>query len=186
VPEPTSRPTDDLDGVDAALAQLLGATAALTDEEARAPSRLPGWSRGHVLTHIARNADAFSHAVDGAVRGEEVDMYPGGDDQRTRDIEAGAGRSAEELRADLVTSQRRLDDSWARVEGATWEREFRPIVGRRTVAGSVAVRRREILVHLVDLDVTVAPTDLPADYLQRDGEYLRENRTRDTWPDAPW
>ncbi|MEV0474381.1 maleylpyruvate isomerase N-terminal domain-containing protein, partial [Streptomyces prunicolor] len=23
------------------------------------PSRLPGWSRGHVLAHLARNADAL-------------------------------------------------------------------------------------------------------------------------------
>ena len=31
--------------------------ADLTDDGARGPSRLPGWTRGHVLTHLGRNAD---------------------------------------------------------------------------------------------------------------------------------
>ncbi|HEY7106699.1 MAG TPA: maleylpyruvate isomerase N-terminal domain-containing protein [Acidimicrobiia bacterium] len=186
MPDRPNRPTADLEAVETAMALLLDATDGLTDEQARGASRLPGWTRGHVLTHIARNADAFAFAIDGAVRGEEVHMYPGGDEQRTRDIEAGAGRPVDELRADLAASQRHLDDAWARVEGDTWDREFRPIVGKRTVEGSIAVRRREILVHLVDLAFGVAPGDLPADYLERDGEYLRANRTRETWPDAPW
>ena len=33
------------------------AVRGLTDDAARAPSRLPGWTRGHVLTHLARNAE---------------------------------------------------------------------------------------------------------------------------------
>ena len=43
-----------------ASAARLGADAdSLTDRQAREPSRLPGWSRGHVLTHLARSADAY-------------------------------------------------------------------------------------------------------------------------------
>src|SRR5439155_6679251 len=116
-------------------------------------SLLPGWTRGHVLTHIARSGEADAQTVEGAIRGEVVDKYPGGDEQRTRDIEAGAGRGAAALLGDLVTTQRALTDAWGRVEDGMWERLTRTPMGPRTVAGTVHARRREILVHLVDLDV---------------------------------
>jgi len=32
----------------------------LSDDDTRAPSELPGWSRGHTLSHIARNADRIA------------------------------------------------------------------------------------------------------------------------------
>jgi maleylpyruvate isomerase len=176
MPEPTPRPADDLAAVDAAVALLLEATAGMTDDDARGPSLLPGWTRGHVLTHVARNADAFALAVDGAVQGGAVDMYPGGDEQRTRDIEAGADRSIDELRDDVRATQQGLDAAWSRVEDGMWDREIRALAGRRTVAGSVHIRRREVLVHLVDLDVGVGLGDLPSDYVERDVEWLRENR----------
>src|SRR5439155_16343919 len=47
-------------------------------------------------------------------------------------------------------------------------------------------RRREILVHLIDLDIGVHPRDLPAEYRAADAEFLREMRKADTWPDAEW
>ena len=40
-------------------ARLLGDTIAVSDDDWRAPSRLPYWSRGHVGTHVARQADAL-------------------------------------------------------------------------------------------------------------------------------
>ena len=69
----------------------------LHDEQARAPSLLPGWSVGHVLTHIARNGDSLVWRLEGAAQGELRDQYPGGLEQRRADIEAGAGRPASEL-----------------------------------------------------------------------------------------
>ena len=39
--------------------RLLGATMGLSDDEWQAPSRLAGWTRAHIATHIARNAEAF-------------------------------------------------------------------------------------------------------------------------------
>ncbi len=44
----------------------------------RGPSLLPEWSDGHVLTHLARNADSVVRRMEGAARGELVDQYPGG------------------------------------------------------------------------------------------------------------
>ena len=46
--------------VDRATARLLATARTLDDDAVRAPSPLPGWTRGHVLTHVARNADSRS------------------------------------------------------------------------------------------------------------------------------
>ena len=50
--------------------------AALTDSQARAPSLLPGWTRGHVVTHLARNADALRNLLTWARTGIPTPMYP--------------------------------------------------------------------------------------------------------------
>ena len=81
--------------------------ASLDDEQARRPSLLPAWSVGHVLTHLARNADGMVHLVDWALTGVPAPMYPSAD-ARSADIEAGAGRSAEALTEDVRGSAQRL------------------------------------------------------------------------------
>jgi hypothetical protein len=50
-------PADVLDQIVAASEHLLDTAAGFSDANVRGPSLLPGWSRGHVLTHLARNAD---------------------------------------------------------------------------------------------------------------------------------
>ncbi len=78
----------------------------MTDDEARQPSRLPGWTRGHVMTHLARNADGLRNLAEGAIAGEERAMYPSAE-QREADIEAGSGRPAAELHTDIERGARR-------------------------------------------------------------------------------
>ena len=39
---------------------------------------LPEWSVGHVMTHLARNAEAMVRRVEAATRGEVIDQYAGG------------------------------------------------------------------------------------------------------------
>jgi maleylpyruvate isomerase len=186
VADDETRPTGELAAVDRAFALFLDATAALRDADVRASSLLPGWTRAHVLTHVARSGEADARTVLGAIRGEVLDKYPGGEDERAAAIEAGSGRGAAALRADLVATQRTLTDAWRGVEDGMWGRLTRTPMGPRTVAGTVHARRREILVHLVDLDVGVAPADLPRDYVENDLEWLREFRTVTTWPSAVW
>ena len=69
-----------------------------------APSLLPGWTVGHVLTHIARNADSMVRVLDAAERGEVAERYPG--DSRNAGIEAGSGRPASAQVADVAESSR--------------------------------------------------------------------------------
>jgi maleylpyruvate isomerase len=72
--------------------RLLGDTILVTDDQWRAPSRLPEWTRGHVATHIARHADAIGRLAQWARTGERQNMYAS-PEHRVSEIEAGAGRS---------------------------------------------------------------------------------------------
>ena len=101
-----------VEGCGAAQAALLEDIADLSDDTARRPSRLPDWTVGHVLTHIARNADSLVWRLEGAAKGELRDQYPGGLAQRSSDIEEGAGRPAVELVRDVRRDRRgrRADD----------------------------------------------------------------------------
>ena len=184
--EDGARRTGDLDAVDVAFALLADAVAGLTDADARGASRLPGWTRGHVLTHLARNADGQTRMVEGVLRDEVVEQYPGGSEGRASEIEAGANRPVAELVADVYESQSELVSAWNLVPEGAWDRLTKAHAGIRPVRVGVVFRWREILVHLVDLDVGTSPEQLPADYLERDAEWLAEHRTHTTWPDAPW
>ena len=110
-------PADPRSPVATARAALVTSTEAvftdidgLTDDQAREPSLLPGWTRGHVLTHLARNADAMVNLLTWARTGDETPMYPSRE-QRNADIEAGSGRTASDLVADVhATHERMLAD----------------------------------------------------------------------------
>jgi maleylpyruvate isomerase len=155
----------------AALADLRTSTAALirgveaeqwTDADMREPSVLPGWTRAHVLTHIARNADGIARTLAGALRGEVVARYPEGRAGRDADIEAGATRAATELIADVRESADRLDRVFGAVADADgWElpTEDRP-------AGDYArARWREVEIHRVDLAGAYTPDEWPASFI---------------------
>jgi maleylpyruvate isomerase len=150
----------------AAHERLLTTASRVNDEIARRASRLPDWTVGHVLTHLARNADGHARRLDGALLGEEVPRYPGGTEQRDRDIEAGAGRPARELIRDLEESARRLEDVWIRSEQAGWPNADLLADDRWPTTGSPLRRLREVEVHHVDLGLGYEPTDWPDEYVQ--------------------
>jgi maleylpyruvate isomerase len=148
-----------------AQARLLAAVALLTDADVRRSSRLPGWSVGHLLTHLARNADAHSRRLAGALRGEDVEKYPGGSAQREGDIEAGAGRPARALIEDLAGSQQRLEQLFAECSAAGWPGAQLMGGSHYPATGCPAHRLREVEMHHVDLGIGYGPADWPTDYL---------------------
>ena len=91
-------------------AALLASIEALRDADVSAPSLLPDWSRGHVLAHIARNADGILNLIVWARTASTVPMYESAD-RRTADIEAGSGLPAEALRSDIAQGAQRVDDA---------------------------------------------------------------------------
>ena len=83
--------------------RLLGDTIAIDERSWQEPCHLPGWTRAHVATHVARNADAIRRLLRGVMRGEDASMYPGAIN-RADDIERGSRRSGLDLQIDLDTS----------------------------------------------------------------------------------
>ena len=155
-----------LDETVVATARFLATLGDLSDEDMRAPSLLPGWTRGHVVTHVARNADALANALHGAQAGEVRAQYPS-QEQRDADIEAGAGRSAEELRADATASARRWDQAANEVHAAKLDNEFSRTPGSETfpVRRIGKSRRTEVEVHHADLGVGYTAEDWPDDFV---------------------
>src|SRR5919204_6987059 len=84
------------------------AVAVLTDAEARAPSRLPDWSRGHVLAHLARNADALVNLLTWARTDVPTPMYASAA-ARDADIARDADRPLADHLEDLRLSAARFD-----------------------------------------------------------------------------
>ncbi len=137
------------------------------DVQPAAASRLPGWTVGHVLTHIARNADSITRGLEGAERGEIVDRYPEGSAGRDADIEAGHDRSAAALVADVRDSAARLEAAWS--THTAWDGHCRESSGREVpVAHLPFARWREVEVHRVDLGLGYEPEDWPAAYVRLD------------------
>lgn len=143
-----------IDGCLAAHARLHAIVERLSDDDTRRAVTLPGWTMGHLLTHLARNADSHRGMVEGAQRGEIVAQYPGGPAQRNGDIEAGAARSALELKEDVQTADGRLEHAWSTTDRRVWATSLGlRRYGPATIAEFVFLRWREVELHLIDLDV---------------------------------
>jgi maleylpyruvate isomerase len=128
------------------------AAAGLDDARLRERSRLAGWSRGHVLSHLARNADALVNLLAWARTGVESRMYASGDD-REQGISAGAGRGLAEQLGDLAASGSRFVRAAQAVPEARRSFTVLSAQGRQIPAHEVPwLRVREVWLHLVDLD----------------------------------
>jgi maleylpyruvate isomerase len=134
----------------------------LDEDQARLPSLLPGWTVGHVLTHLARNADSVVRRLEGAARGEVVAQYPGGYEGRAAEIEAGAGRPVAVLVDDVSSSSTAVDEGFERFPSDAWDREAVSVSGfEQPVSVLPFSRWREVEVHLVDLGFGYTPADWP-------------------------
>jgi maleylpyruvate isomerase len=154
-----------LDRLAAANDRLLATGTTLSDAQAREPSLLPGWSRGHVLTHIARNADGLRNLLIWARTGTETPMYASAE-SRSADIEAGAGRPGAALAADVRESAAAFAAEAASLPDDAWTAQVRALKGPPFPALRVLERRlSEVEIHHVDLAAGYAPGDWPEDFL---------------------
>ena len=142
--------------------RLLQSLDALTDDQCREPSALPGWTRGHVLSHLARNAESHVHVLQCAARGEVEEQYVGGAKARKEGIELHAHDSAESLVNAVRKSIYALEGQWAATNSEGWQGHGVNSAGA-TIAMSdiVFLRWREVEVHHADLalDFTFANWD---------------------------
>lgn len=134
--------------------RLLGDTIAISDEEWAAPSLLPEWTRAHLASHIARQADGLARLATWARTGERQQMYAS-PEARNAEIEAGAGRSGLELQVDLDTSAGRLAEAFDGLdESRRWGRVVELRGGSHVPARLLPLARLlEVVLHHVDLDV---------------------------------
>ncbi|HEV7825240.1 MAG TPA: maleylpyruvate isomerase family mycothiol-dependent enzyme [Mycobacteriales bacterium] len=137
--------------------------AAHVPPDLAAPSLLPGWSRAHVVAHLAGNAGALVNLLDWARTGVETPMYASRE-ARDADIERWASRPPEELRDEAVRSSERLLAAAAALPSAAWDVSVRTAQGRTVPASEVWwMRARETWIHAVDLDAGGSFGDLPPD-----------------------
>ena len=154
------RPTKDVDGCQAAHSRLAAAINDLPDAVVRQPSLLPDWTVGHVLTHLARNAEAMVRRIEAATRGERIDQYPGGARGRAAEIEAGADRPAHELITDVRNWAQRLDAVFGSLPDDLWNHQVRSLQGSEHPIAQLPFHRWwEVEVHLVDLGIGLTPDD---------------------------
>ncbi|MEU1853030.1 maleylpyruvate isomerase family mycothiol-dependent enzyme [Streptomyces sp. NPDC019990] len=156
----------DLASVRHATERLLSAVGTLDNAAVTQPSRLPGWSRGHVLAHLARNADALVNVFEGRP------MYVSGE-ARDADIERDAPRALDVQLADLRESAARLQEAW---EAPTdWSRTVELRGGVTDSASRVPFRRWvEVELHHVDLGIGYELEDLPEDFTEREIGFLAD------------
>jgi maleylpyruvate isomerase len=153
--------------LDNATAALIGGLGGFTDAEARGPSLLPGWSRGHVLSHLARNAEGGTRLLTSARTGQPGYEYPSVA-ARAQAIEDGAGRPAAELVGDVDRTAAALATAAAAMPPDAWRHTVTWTTGHETPAGHVPVSRlAEVLIHHVDLNDGFGPESWPAGWTAR-------------------
>jgi len=131
----------------AATQRLLGDTIAISERDWLGPTALPGWTRAHVATHLARNADVLRGYVtrlDSRPDLERDDLVP--------DLEAGSRRSPLEIQIDLDTASGLLNDTFDQVTAEAWATPlYGPLEGL-TASDLPMLRLNEVVLHHVDLD----------------------------------
>jgi maleylpyruvate isomerase len=163
----TPPPTEWIDLWERGEQHLATALGRLVEDDYARPSLLPGWTRAHVLAHLARNADAIGNLLHWARTGEETPMYPS-QEARDRDIEETARRSPGELEADVLGGTARLAQAVRDMPPDAWAATVRTNRGREIAAAdAVWMRCQEVWVHAVDLASGVEFADLPEAVLAR-------------------
>lgn len=149
-------------GIRESHARLHLTAAQANDATMRRPSRLPAWTVGHVLTHLARNADSVVRRLEAVSRAELVDQYPDG---RTTEIEQGASRQAAAIVDDLHFSDNTLDELAITPAMLSLQVRRAQRDGSSTLLPVTTLlwsRWREIEVHHVDLDLGYTSEQWPS------------------------
>ncbi len=156
--------SDTLDAVRSAQERLLEDARQLSESGMREESLLPGWTRGHVLTHLARNADAQNRLILGLKQGRTTPLYPGGQEARAAAIEEGAGRPVNLMLADLEFSGNRV---LAAMAALTDTELVETVAWRRPVTASFLphLRWRELEIHHLDLNLGYTINDWPTEFV---------------------
>jgi maleylpyruvate isomerase len=126
---------------------------------AAAPSALPGWTRSHVVGHLAGNALGLLNLVRWAESGVQTPMYAS-PEERSAEIDRRAALPWSELLAETRLTAEQLGLALDGLREPLGARTLRLGSGAEIGAWELAaVRIREIEVHRVDLGAEYRPVD---------------------------
>lgn len=176
-------PTSAMHALRVATSSLISTARALSAADATGPSLLPDWSRAHVLSHLACNAEGGSRLLEGVVSGTPGWEYR---DLATRatDIELGARAPVEVLVARVEETARRFDESCAAVQDRQWATLVTWTTGHQNGASEVVMSRLfEVEIHHVDLAAGRRVDDWSTDFVATVFEVVaRAFATRSDFP----
>jgi maleylpyruvate isomerase len=140
--------------------RLVRTVDGLSDEEWRAASLLPGWSRAHTVAHLVLNAEGLAGALEGLVAGERVPMYVS-PEARDHDIDELSHDDVHPVRDRLLASTTRFADAVAALAPEHWAADIERVPGgtRFAAAAVPAMRWREVEIHHADLGAGYGPHD---------------------------
>jgi maleylpyruvate isomerase len=141
------------DELDAAMQRLIDEARIMTSSDLQAPSLLPGWSRAHVLSHLARGADAMRKLLTGARAGQDRPAYTS-PQARDADIDRSAAAEAEDLVDDLVASAMALRTVARQLPDTAWRYQVQMLdSGHFPASRLLAWRLAEVELHHCDLGI---------------------------------
>jgi maleylpyruvate isomerase len=148
-----------------ATARLLNTVDGLTDSRWSEPSLLPGWTRAHVVAHLALNAEGLARASAGVTSGSRVPMYDS-NESRDGDIDRLATSTPTELRERLATGCRDLSGALAELAPERLDTMVERTPGRPAFPARdlVDMRWREVEIHHADLGSEYTARDWSAEF----------------------
>ncbi|WP_188111143.1 maleylpyruvate isomerase family mycothiol-dependent enzyme [Nocardioides antri] len=163
--------------VAAATDRLLHTVDHLPDDDWAADSGCTGWSRAHVIAHVALNAEGLGGAVRGLLDGVPTLMYAS-NERRDADIATLAAAPPAQVRDRLRTSAAMLDAALADLPTLPDDATFERTPGGVRLSAHVVplLRLREVEIHHADLLAGYTHADWPTEtavrFLEQDaGRY---------------
>lgn len=150
--------------IDDATTELMATAGGLTDKQVSEPSLLPGWTRGHVLTHIARAAEAHRNLLEAVRTGTDIPAYAS-QEARDTSIENGASRPVAEHIADIERTAAAFRAAVDTTPDDAWTTSVTILHLEPFPAGQVVLRKLvELELHHVDLNAGYRPADWPVTF----------------------
>ena len=165
--------------------RLLRTVDGFHGDDWQAPSLLPGWTRAHVVAHLALNAEGLARGLRGVVAADPADeprtMYDS-DEKRDSDIAELAAAEPNDIRDRLLGGTTIFHEAVGALPEDAWEERVERTPGGRTMRADAfpGMRLREMEIHHVDLDAGYTTADWSVEF----AEHLLDAMAKRVSPDA--
>lgn len=145
--------------------RLVRTVDSLADDQWSQPSELPGWTRAHVIAHLALNAEGLAGAVEDLRHGRRGAMYAS-NEKRDTDIEELSAAPPADIRARLFAAGELVREALAELSDKDWGGSIDRVPGGPSFPALAlpATRRREVEIHHADIRCEYRHTDWPRDF----------------------